>query len=62
MIVIPLSNGSSRLKIKAKSSKNFKDAFEAAQKSVDDRHGLVVITGSPSILTEYWKHKGMKKL
>jgi folylpolyglutamate synthase/dihydrofolate synthase len=50
------------MKIKAKSSKNFQEAFEMAEKSVDERHGLVVITGSPSIVSEYWKYKGIKKL
>ena len=25
-------------------------------------HGLVVITGSSSIVTEYWHYKGIKKL
>lgn len=50
------------MKIKAKTSKNFKDAFELAQKSVDERHGLVVITGSPAIVSEYWRYKGLKKL
>jgi dihydrofolate synthase / folylpolyglutamate synthase len=57
-----ITNEIKSMKIKVKSSKNFKDAFESAQKSVDERHGLVVITGSPSLLTEYWKYKGMKKL
>ncbi|GMU19656.1 MAG: hypothetical protein AMXMBFR12_08480 [Candidatus Babeliales bacterium] len=49
-------------KIKARSAKNFKDAFEAAQKTVDERHGLVIVTGSPSIVSEYWNYKGIKKL
>ncbi len=50
------------MKIKAKSAKNFAEAFEAAQKSVDERNGLVVITGSSAIITEYWQHKDIKKL
>lgn len=50
------------MKIKAKSARNFKEAFEVAQKSVDERHGLVVITGSSSLISEYWRYKGMKKL
>lgn len=50
------------LKIKARSAKNFDEAFDAAKKSVDERHGLVVITGSPSIVAEYWHHKGIKKI
>jgi len=50
------------MKIKAKATHNFKEAFELAQKTVDERHGLVVIAGSPSIISEYWRYKGMKKL
>lgn len=50
------------MKIKAKSSKNFADAFDMATKSVDERHGLVVITGSSAIITEYWRTKGVKKI
>lgn len=49
-------------KFKARSAKNFKEAFEAAQKTVDERHGLVIVTGSPSIVSEYWQYKGIKKL
>ena len=50
------------MKIKAKSAKSFKDAFDMAQKSVDERNGLVVVTGSSAIITEYWQHKDIKKL
>ena len=50
------------MKIKARSAKDFAEAFDIAQKSVDERHGLVVITGSAAIVTEYWRHKGIKKL
>jgi len=57
-----ITNDIKSMKIKAKSAKNFKEAFEAAQKTVDERHGLVVITGSTSVITEYWRYKGMKKI
>ena len=57
-----ISNDIKSMKIKARACKSFKEAFEAAQKSVDERHGLVVITGSPAIVTEYWKLKGIKRL
>jgi len=56
------TNAIKTMKIKAKSAKSFDEAFELAQKSVDERHGLVVITGSTSAITEYWKYKGIKKL
>ena len=49
------------MKIKVRSAKSFKEAFEAAQKTVDERHGLVIVTGSSAIISEYWQHKGIKK-
>ena len=39
------TNDIKSMKIKARSAKTFKEAFEAAQKTVDERHGLVVVTG-----------------
>lgn len=57
-----VTNDIKSLKIKAKATASFTEALEAAQKTVDERHGVIVITGSSSIVSEYWKHKGMKKL
>ncbi|MEX0939806.1 MAG: hypothetical protein WDZ41_00425 [Candidatus Babeliales bacterium] len=57
-----ITNDVKSLKIKARSAQNFQEAFEAAKQSVDERHGLVVITGSQSIIADYWHYKGMKKL
>lgn len=57
-----VSNGIKSMKIKAKSAQNFKEAFEIAQKSVDERYGLIVVAGSSTLITEYWRYKGMKKL
>jgi len=57
-----VTNDIKGMKIKARSAKNFKEAFDVAQKSVDERHGLVVIAGCSSIITEYWRYKGIKKL
>ena len=57
-----VTNDIKSLKIKAKSTATFAEALEAAQKTVDERHGVIVITGSTSIVSEYWKHKGLKKL
>lgn len=56
-----ITNDVKNLKIKAKACASFEEAFEAAKLSVDERHGLVVITGSQSIITQYWEHKGIKK-
>lgn len=55
-----ITNDVKSLKIKARAAKNFVEAFEAAKKTVDERHGLVVITGSKSIISEYWELKGIK--
>ena len=58
-----VTNDLKSMKIKASSSKSFKEAFEAARKTVDDRYGLVVVTGSAAVVTQYWRdYKGMKKL
>lgn len=57
-----ITNDLKSMKIKARSSASFKEAFEAAQKSVDERNGLVVITGSSAIVNEYWNYKGIKKI
>ncbi len=50
------------LNIKAKGFASFAEAFEQAKISVDERDGLVIVTGSLSLVSEYWKHRGMKKL
>ncbi len=58
-----ITNDLKSMKIKAYSARNFKEAFELARTTVDERHGLVAITGSASIITQYWRdYKGIKKL
>lgn len=57
-----VANDFKTMKIKAQAFKSFDEAFEAAKGSVDERYGLVVITGSQSILNSYWLNKGIKKL
>lgn len=56
-----LTNNIKSMKIKARAAQNFKEAFQLAQSSVDEKYGLVLITGSSSIVAEYWKFKGIKK-
>lgn len=57
-----ITNAIKSVKIKTKSTKTFEEAFDAAQKSVDERHGLVVVTGSTSAIADYWKYKGIKRV
>ena len=57
-----ITNDIKSMKIKARSSNSFKEAFEAAEQSVNERYGLVAIAGSNALLTEYWRYKGLKKL
>ena len=57
-----ITNDATSMKIKAKAAKNFEEALETAKKSVDQRDGLVVISGSQSIIVQYWKLKGIKKI
>lgn len=56
-----VTNDSKSLKIKAKACANFTEAFEYSKKSVDERNGLVVVTGSLSIIQEYWQLEGIKR-
>jgi dihydrofolate synthase/folylpolyglutamate synthase len=56
-----ITNDVKSMKIKARSAKSFEEAFDAAKKSVDERHGLVVISGSQEIIAQYWQSKGIKK-
>ncbi|HBL98501.1 TPA: hypothetical protein DDZ86_02560 [Candidatus Dependentiae bacterium] len=49
-------------KMKATAFVSFAQAFEAAKATVDERHGLVVVTGSNAVIHEYWKYRGIKKL
>ena len=48
-------------KIKAKSTASFAQAFEYAKKVVDEENGLIVVTGSRAIISEYWQSAGSKK-
>lgn len=57
-----VTNDIKSMKIKARSSRTFKEAYDHALNSVDERNGLVVIAGSNSLINAYWKHKGAKKL
>lgn len=57
-----LTNDAKSMNIKARSAKSIAQAFEYASKSVDDRNGLVVVTGSSSIISQYWHYKGIKKI
>lgn len=56
-----IANDIKSMKVKARACKNFEEAFELAKKTVDERHGLVAITGSQAIIHAYWKLKGIKK-
>lgn len=56
-----VANDLKNIKVKARACQNFEEAFDIARKSVDDRNGLVVITGSRSIIHDYWHYKGIKK-
>jgi folylpolyglutamate synthase/dihydrofolate synthase len=50
------------LNVKAKGCTSFAEAFEGAKKMVDERHGVVAVTGSIDLLAEYWKQRNIKKL
>ena len=50
------------MKINARSCTDFEEAFVNAQKVIDDRDGLIIISGSHEVIAEYWTSKGYKKL
>lgn len=56
-----VANDIKGMKVKARACKNFEEAFDLAKRSVDERYGLVAISGSHSIVTAYWRLKGIKK-
>lgn len=57
-----VANDIKSMKIKAHAAKNFQEAFEMATGSVDERNGLIVVTGSSTIINNYWQLKGIKKV
>lgn len=56
-----ITNDIKNVKVKAKSFKSLTQALEYSQKAVDEEQGMIVITGSRALLTEYWQLKGSKK-
>jgi folylpolyglutamate synthase/dihydropteroate synthase len=57
-----LTNDIKAMKVKATAAKDFAHAYQLATQTVDERDGLLIITGSSSIVSEYWKYKGIKKI
>ena len=57
-----ITNAAKSVKIKAKAFKSFEEAFDVVKKSVDDRNGLVVVTGSQAIISEYLQYNEAKKV
>lgn len=56
-----ITNDIKNVKVKARSTTSFTQAFDYAKKVVDEEHGLIVITGSRALISEYWKNKSAKK-
>jgi dihydrofolate synthase/folylpolyglutamate synthase len=57
-----VANDIKSMKVKARAFGSFKEAFEAAKQSVDEKQGLVCITGSHSVVAAYWRYRGITKL
>ena len=57
-----LEKQSKELNVKTKICQTFAEAFELAKTSVDERDGLVAVSGSHEIVGEYWKYRGIKKI
>lgn len=56
-----VANDIKSMKVKARAFSTFKEAFEAARQSVDERQGLICVTGSRSAIAAYWRYKGIQK-
>ncbi len=56
-----LAEAAKGMNIKAKACGSFSEAFESAKKVVDERQGLLCVSGHDSLVTEYWKEKGIKR-
>jgi len=50
------------LNVRARISPSLEQALTIAREQVDPREGLVVITGAPSLVTEYWRIRDVKKI
>ena len=59
--VADLAMMAKELNVKARACATFAEAFEYAKASVDERDGVVVITGSNDLVSDYWKVRGIKK-
>ena len=59
--VTDLTNISKELGTKTKCCDSFEEAFKMAKKIIDNREGLITITGSKNLVTEYWNYRGIKK-
>ena len=56
-----LATAAKELGLKATACSSFAEGFAAAKAAVDERDGLVTISGSPDLVSDYWKLKGIKK-
>lgn len=56
-----ITNDAKNVKVKAKAMKSLSQSLEYAKKAVDEKEGLIVITGSRALVSEYWQLKGAKR-
>jgi folylpolyglutamate synthase/dihydropteroate synthase len=50
------------MKVKARAASSFAEALSIAKSSVDERQGLIAISGSQEMVSAYWHTKGIKKV
>lgn len=50
------------LNIRVRAAQSFEEAFALAKELVDPREGLIAVTGSPAVVSEYWQLREVKKL
>ena len=56
-----LANMAKELNVKVKGCASLTEAIEQAKTVIDERDGLITITGSHDLIREFWKIRGIKK-
>jgi hypothetical protein len=56
-----LANMAKELNVKVKGCASLEEAIEQAKTVIDERDGLIAITGSNDLIREFWKIRGIKK-
>jgi dihydrofolate synthase/folylpolyglutamate synthase len=51
-----LVHAAQAINLQAYAHQSLQEAFDAAKKQIDERQGLLVVSGAPELISDYWKH------